>query len=137
MAQNRTKPKSHRKRPKIATGPSDFGCILTGRIWLEKDGETFLGWGRVVLLERIKEHGSLTMAARSMGMGYRHAWMLVEQMNRLSPKPLVTKVTGGSGGGGSRLTPEGEAVVVNFWKMVAEFKKWLSSQDPIFWLPKS
>ena len=135
MKRVKSKPKRHKKRPKIATSPPGSGCTLTGRIWLEKDGETFLGWGRVVLLDRIREHGSLTVAARSMGMGYRHAWTLVDQMNRLSPKPLVTKAIGGLGGGGSRLTPEGEAVVDNFWKIVDEFKKWLATQDSRLWLP--
>ncbi len=108
---------------------------LAGRLWVEKDGQTCLGWGRVVLLERIAEHGSLNRAARSMKMGYRHAWNLVDGMNRLNPKPLVEKSTGGSGGGGSRLTPEGEAAVANYRKLIEDFGKWLDTRDPQLWRP--
>jgi molybdate transport system regulatory protein len=55
----------------------------------------------VVLLERIDEHGSISAAARSMGMGYRHAWELVDEVNRVSPRALVEKDAGGRGGGGA------------------------------------
>lgn len=86
-----------------------------------------------MLLERIGECGSISAAARSMGMGYRHAWDLVEEMNRLSPKVLVRKVTGGPGGGGAELTPEGEAAVAGFWELVSRFGEWLSREDPRLW----
>jgi molybdate transport system regulatory protein len=99
-------------------------------VWVEKHGETYLGWGRVVLLERIREHGSISAAARSMGMGYRHAWELVESMNRLGPSPLVRKVTGGARGGGACLTPPGEAAVEAFWNLVEQFRVWLAARRP-------
>lgn len=102
---------------------------------MEKDGDTFLGWGRIELLERIDKYGSINAAARSMGMGYRHAWDLVDEMNRLSPKPLVAKALGGEGGGGSALTPEGKAAVKNFRRMVGEFSDWISRQEPRLWMP--
>jgi molybdate transport repressor ModE-like protein len=71
-----------------------------------------------------------------MQMGYRHAWDLVDEINRLAPQPLVIKETGGSGGGGSRLTPEGKAAVANFWKLVERFNAWLKEQEPQLWLSK-
>jgi len=64
-------------------------CSINGRIWISKKEETFLGYGRVVLLERIKDYGSITKAAKSMGMSYRNAWELVASMNKLSEKPLI------------------------------------------------
>ncbi|MCP4995252.1 MAG: LysR family transcriptional regulator, partial [Gammaproteobacteria bacterium] len=70
-------------------------CRLGGRIWIEGPEGTFLGYGRVVLLERIREHGSISAAARSMEMSYRHAWELVDSMNRQSRSPVVVKSTGG------------------------------------------
>lgn len=70
---------------------------------------------------------------RSMGMGYRHAWELVEEMNRLSPRELVRKEAGGRGGGGARLTLYGEAVVGNFWRLAARFGEWLSREDARLW----
>jgi len=92
-------------------------CSINGRIWISKKEETFLGYGRVVLLERIKDYGSITKAAKSMGMSYRNAWELVASMNKLSEKPLVDRFTGGKGGGGTVLTKHGEKAIVLFWKL--------------------
>lgn len=115
----------------LAVGPSQGGdgLQLKGRLWLEKNGKTFLSWGRVVLLERIVEHGSLSAAARSMGMSYSHAWGLVEEMNCLAGQDLVTKQTGGPGGGGARLTPAGEKLVTEFWRLVDDFRDWISRHE--------
>ena len=54
---------------------------------------------------------SISAAARAIGMSYRRAWWHVETMNRLAKKPLVETAVGGKGGGGTRLTPEGEEAV--------------------------
>lgn len=72
---------------------------LMGRIWIEGKDGTFLGYGRVILLERIKEYGSISEAAKSMNMSYRHAWELVDSINRQARKPLIETATGGKGGG--------------------------------------
>lgn len=109
----------------LGAGPRVDGSCVSGRLWIERHGETYLAWGRVVLLERIREHGSISAAARSMGMGYRHAWELVAAMNRLAPTPLVAKTTGGKQGGGATLTRAGEAAIDEFWQLVAEFRVWL------------
>ena len=53
-----------------------------GRIWLEGGEGTFIGFGRAVLLEKIRDHGSISKAAKEMEMSYKHAWKLVESMNR-------------------------------------------------------
>ncbi|MBA3060035.1 MAG: LysR family transcriptional regulator, partial [Nitrospirae bacterium] len=90
---------------------------LCGRIWIDGTDGTFLGYGRIVLLEKIREFGSITKAAKSMEISYRHAWELVDSMNRQSPKPLVEAATGGRNGGGARLTEEGERAVVLFWEL--------------------
>ena len=102
---------------------------LRGRVWIEGPEGTFLGYGRVVLLERIRDHGSISAAARSMEMSYRHAWELVDSMNRQAPAPVVEKVTGGRGGGGARLTPAGEAAVASFWEMYRDFRHYLAEQS--------
>ncbi len=101
---------------------------LGGRIWIEGPEGTFVGYGRVVLLERIREHGSISAAARSMEMSYRNAWRLVESMNRQSRKPVVEKSTGGRGGGGAVLTPAGEAVIEAFWAAYDDFQEYLDAQ---------
>lgn len=84
-----------------------------------------MGWGRVMLLERIDELGSIAAAARSMGLGYRNAWLWVEAANRLAPSPLVEKVSGGVGGGRARLTEEGRRVVAYYKDLRAKFQEFL------------
>lgn len=102
---------------------------LHGRLWIKGPEGTFLGYGRVVLLERIKEHGSISAAARSMEMSYRHAWKLVDSMNRQSHNPVVEKTTGGRGGGGAFLTEAGEHAIKCFWSSYGEFKAFLTEQS--------
>lgn len=87
---------------------------LRGRFWIANKDGTFLGTGRVILLEKIQEHGSISAAARSMKMSYRQAWQLVQSMNTHSAKPLVSSSTGGKGGGGASLTETGEQAILLF-----------------------
>jgi len=103
---------------------------LRGRVWIEGPEGTFLGYGRVVLLERIREHGSISAAARSMEMSYRHAWKLVDSMNRQSRNPVVEKKSGGKGGGGAVLTATGEQAIESFWSAYADFKEFLGQRSP-------
>ncbi len=93
-----------------------------GRLWLEGEEGTFLGYGRVVLLERIREYGSLAQAARSMEMSYKHAWDLLDSMNRQAGCKLVETSRGGKSGGGARLTPTGERAIAVFWQYHAQFQ---------------
>jgi len=97
------------------------GYVVRGRVWLEKDGELYIGGGRVALLEKIDKFGSIAAAARSMGLGYRNAWLWVESMNRLAPSPLVEKGTAGSGGGHAFLTKEGRKAIAQYKKLNAMF----------------
>ncbi len=94
---------------------------INGRTWISNGKNTFLGYGRVVLLERIREHGSITKAAKSMGMSYRIAWELVASMNNQANKLLVDRYTGGKGGGGAVVTKYGERAIALFWKLQFDF----------------
>jgi molybdate transport system regulatory protein len=100
-----------------------------GRIWIDGPEGTFIGYGRVVLLERIREHGSITKAAKSMEMAYRHAWDLVDSMNRQAREPFVELATGGKGGGGARITEAGERAIKLFWKFNDNFQKFLKREQ--------
>ncbi len=102
---------------------------LRGRVWIDGTEGTFLGYGRIILLERIREHGSITRAAKSMKMSYRHAWELVDSMNRQSAKPLVEAATGGRNGGGAHLTNEGLKAIALFWELYADFQTYLKLQQ--------
>lgn len=103
-----------------------------GRVWIEGKDGTFLGYGRVVLLERIKEYGSISVAARSMSMSYRHAWELVSSMNSQSRVLLVETATGGKGGGGARLTEAGEKAIEFYHGFNKRFKEFLNQEPASF-----
>ncbi len=87
------------------------GLQIRAKAWITVGEETFLAQGRIQLLEKIRELGSISAAARSIRMSYRRAWWHIEAMNRLARRPLVETAVGGKGGGGARLTREGEAAV--------------------------
>jgi molybdate transport system regulatory protein len=70
-----------------------------------------IGPGKIALLEQIASSGSISGAGRAMGMSYRRAWLLVEELNRLFKEPVVTAHPGGARGGGTALTAFGESVV--------------------------
>jgi molybdate transport system regulatory protein len=119
---------NHGRGTALAQSLESQGVQIKGRLWLEKHGETFLSWGRVVLMEKIRETGSIAGAARAMEMAYSHAWKLVANMNRLAGEELVSRTFGGRNGGRAWLTPAGEAAVAEFWQLVGKFKEWLGSQ---------
>lgn len=87
------------------------------RIWIDEEKGPFLGLGKVILLQKIKETGSITRAAQSIKMSYRQAWQLVEDMNARANKPLVKKHLGGKTGGGADITPEGENAIAQFYTL--------------------
>ncbi len=72
------------------------------------------GPGKGELLQRIAETGSIAAAGRAMGMSYKRAWALVEEMNAAFRAPLVASARGGAGGGGAQLTAEGQEVLAAY-----------------------
>jgi molybdate transport system regulatory protein len=82
------------------------------KVYLTIPPDTRIGHGKVQLLESIAAAGSISAAARSMGMTYRRAWELIDHMNRAFGRPLVSGHTGGSGG--ADLTDLGRDVVARF-----------------------
>jgi molybdate transport system regulatory protein len=119
----------HGRGTALAESPEFHGTQIKGRLWIERQGEIFLSWGRVVLLEQIRETGSISAAARAMQMAYSHAWTLVANMNRLAGNELVARTFGGRHGGKAWLTPAGEEAVTHFWEMAGKFQEWLKNQD--------
>jgi molybdate transport system regulatory protein len=73
-----------------------------------------LGPGKVRLMELIGEHGSISAAGRAMGMSYRRAWMLVDNLNGLFLDPVIEKQTGGHHGGGAVLTKLGRDIIARY-----------------------
>lgn len=86
----------------------------TLRIRIHFGDRGFFGPGKAELLDLIASEGSIAAAGRAMGMSYRRAWLLVEEMNAMFEAPLVTAQHGGQGGGGAVVTPEGHAVIARY-----------------------
>ena len=80
-------------------------------IWIEIDGEVAASRWRMLLLEAIAEHGSITAGAEAMGVPYRVAWRKVHEMEERLDERLLETQTGGPEGGGARLTAAGRAHV--------------------------
>jgi molybdate transport system regulatory protein len=70
-----------------------------------------LGPGKIRLLEAIRKTGSITQAGRALGMSYRRAWLLVDDLNRSFRQPVVATQPGGARGGGAALTPFGRKLI--------------------------
>lgn len=75
------------------------------------DRQPAMGPGKARLVAAIDATGSISAAARSMGMSYRRAWQLVEALNQSFNDPVVMTATGGRRGGGARVTPFGRELV--------------------------
>ncbi|GAB3629614.1 transcriptional regulator ModE family protein [Pandoraea terrae] len=97
--------------PKASPSPA---LQLTGALLLHSGGTPLGGHARIALLEQIEAHGSITAAAKAVGMSYKAAWDAIDAMNNLAGEPLVARSTGGRGGGGTRLTPRGARLVRAF-----------------------
>jgi len=80
-------------------------------------GAPAMGPGKAELIARIGQTGSISAAARAMGMSYRRAWQLVEALNAAYREPVVTTAVGGPSGGGARVTAFGKHLVVLFRAM--------------------
>ncbi|HET7097954.1 MAG TPA: winged helix-turn-helix domain-containing protein [Casimicrobiaceae bacterium] len=81
------------------------------RLRITKGEAIALGPGKTDLLEAIAKTGSLTSAAKSLGMSYRRAWLLVDTMNQCFREPVVKTASGGAHGGSTELTEVGREIV--------------------------
>ena len=87
-----------------------------------------MGPGKADLLRAIEQTGSISAAARALGMSYRRAWLLVDTMNRCFREPLVASATGGTGGGGAQVTDFGRRVLARFRAMQARVDRALDPE---------
>ncbi|MGF6240526.1 MULTISPECIES: winged helix-turn-helix domain-containing protein [Paraburkholderia] len=78
---------------------------------IRKGDTVALGPGKVELLEAVREHGSISAAARSLDMSYRRAWLLIDELNQSLKSPATVSEQGGQSGGGCVLTQVGENIV--------------------------
>jgi molybdate transport system regulatory protein len=96
----RAAPKSAKARPEVRF-----------RMRIRSGDAVALGPGKVELLEAVREQGSISAAARSLGMSYRRAWLLIDELNRSLKAPATHSEQGGQSGGGCTLTEVGETII--------------------------
>ena len=101
---------------------------IKSRIWIEGENGTFLAEGRIHLLKEISETGSISSAAKAMKMSYKKAWEIIDGMNKESRKPLVMRVSGGKGGGGTQVTEEGLRAIDMFDKLNKKCQNYLDKE---------
>ncbi len=89
----------------------------------------FFGPGRLQLLEQIESTGSISQAAKNMGMSYKKAWKMISSMNEQAIKPLVLMQTGGSSGGGAVVTDEGHEIMQYYQALHKRFEAFLENES--------
>lgn len=99
---------------------------LQGQIWITAGDRSIGGHGRMQLLALIDELGSISKAAKSMKMSYKAAWDAVDHMNNLAGESLVSRTTGGKGGGSTKLTVRGRQLIDNFMRIEQAHQRFLA-----------
>jgi molybdate transport system regulatory protein len=102
---------------------------ISASVSLRKGAASAVGPERIALLEAIGAHGSITGAAKAMGLSYKGAWDAVQALNNLAAAPLVTTRAGGRQGGAAEVTAEGRAVIDAFRAVEAELAHVLAGLD--------
>jgi molybdate transport system regulatory protein len=90
------------------------------KLTLVLDSGARIGPGKLALLASVASTGSISAAARAMGMDYKRAWLLIDSLNRSFRTPVVLRATGGAGGGGAYLTPFGQDLLARYRRMEGE-----------------
>jgi molybdate transport system regulatory protein len=102
--------------------------VVRGTLWIECEKERFFGPGRVELLQRIDETGSIRKAAADMGMSYKKAWAMITALNQQVQRPLVVVKVGGEKGGGSVITDEARELITYHAKLRERFLAFLEQE---------
>lgn len=118
MNNKSNKPNNKPTQPTPAAA-SDFSCELR----LNHDKQSFLGDRRVELLQQIAATGSISQAAKAIGMSYKAAWDAVDSMNNLALQPLVMRMTGGVNGGGTEVTAYGLGLINTYRFLQKEYEQ--------------
>ncbi|AOJ28047.1 TOBE domain-containing protein [Burkholderia seminalis] len=107
--------------------PSAEPLELGGELWLRAGEQTLGGATRIALLAAIGDTGSITRAAKAVGLSYKAAWDAVDTMNNLAGEPLVARSTGGKGGGGTTLTPRATSLIAAFRTIEREHRRFIEA----------
>ncbi|CAG9213001.1 Molybdenum transport protein ModE [Paraburkholderia tropica] len=96
-----------------------------GSVWFQAGAQMLGGASRIALLAAIRETGSITGAAKAVGMSYKGAWDTIDAMNNLAGEPLVVRAAGGKGGGGTTLTPRALRLIDTYGAIEREHRRFL------------
>ncbi|RQH05698.1 TOBE domain-containing protein [Paraburkholderia dinghuensis] len=107
------------------TGASAHDLGVGGSVWLQSGQQMLGGATRIALLAAIGETGSITGAAKAVGMSYKGAWDAIDAMNNLAGVPLVERAAGGKGGGGTTLTPRALRLIDTWRAIEREHRRFL------------
>lgn len=99
---------------------------LEGSIWFRSGSRDWGGAERIALLAAIGDHGSITAAARAVGLSYKAAWDAIDAMNNSAGEPLVERAAGGKGGGGTMLTPRALRLIHTYRELEQEHRAFLA-----------
>lgn len=118
------------KKSRLNRLPGDaYSEQIHARFWLIGSGnEGYLGVGKVRLMELIDELGSISKAAKTLGMSYKRAWSLIEEVNKIGSLPYVTKEVGGAGGGHASLTEAGRQAIAQYRALENEFREFVAKR---------
>lgn len=105
---------SQKRVDEVKLPGEQYSSRIRARFWITGEQQGYVGIGRIELLENVERYGSINRAAKEMGMSYKKAWKLIEEMNQMSERPLVVKSQGGRSGGGTSVTQEGEKLIAHF-----------------------
>jgi molybdate transport system regulatory protein len=112
--------------------------MLSASVTLERPGLPRVALARMALVEAVGELGSISAAARRVGLSYKAAWDAVQALNNLFDGPLVEAAAGGARGGAATLTPRGRAALAAFRRVQAEMNAALAKLEggldaDVFW----
>jgi len=112
--------------------------MLSASVTLERPGLPRVALARMALVEAVGELGSISAAARKVGLSYKGAWDAIQALNNLFDAPLIAATPGGKAGGAARVTPRGEAALAAFRRVQVEMDAALARLDQglgadVFW----
>ncbi|NRD18642.1 LysR family transcriptional regulator [Winogradskyella eckloniae] len=87
---------------------------IKSRLWIEKEGKPFIGFGRINLLKQVDKTASISAAAKTLKMSYKKAWNLLNEIETLAEQPVLVKNIGGKNGGGTQVTDYGKSLILQF-----------------------
>ena len=117
LSRNRPKRLAQRPAKRSIMSRASAKSLPQLSVRIDLDSEDRIGPGKIELLEQIREHGSISAAGRAMDMSYKRAWDLVDEINRICGQVAVEPQAGGKNGGGTMLSPFGEALVARYRKI--------------------